>query len=112
MEDDMDLDKLTSVAEQKKLDEVISPHEQAGILAVCALNRLDKQERLEINRSWSCGRLSVALRWRSRKCFMGRFGGGWNWKIGVAWSRSCIIADLLVFSVQLRVPVTTTGLLP
>jgi hypothetical protein len=37
---------------------------------------------------------------------MGRFGGGWEWKVGVQASRNCrsIIVSLLVFYVRITRP--------
>jgi len=32
---------------------------------------------------------------------MGRFGGGWNWKLGIAISKSTIIVDLLYTTIRI-----------
>lgn len=49
-----------------------------------------------INRKINLGRLEIAFEMRSSKNFMGRFGGGWNWKVGIEWSRSTVIIFMLV----------------
>jgi len=41
-------------------------------------------------------RLHIRFTHRSAANFMGRFGGGWNWKVGVQWSGSCVLFSLLV----------------
>lgn len=32
---------------------------------------------------------------------MGRFGGGWNWKLGIQWGGSSVIIDVLVGSIRI-----------
>lgn len=56
-----------------------------------------------INRKFQIGRLSIAIEWRKGSSFMGRFGGGWQWKLGFQASRwSSVILNLLVMSVWFR----------
>lgn len=57
-----------------------------------------------INWLWGIGRLLFKLSWRNAKGFMGRFGGGWNWKLGFqAGGRSLIISLLVMeFSIYIR----------
>lgn len=31
---------------------------------------------------------------------MGRFGGGWAWKLGIAYSRCDVVVDLIVTSIR------------
>lgn len=38
---------------------------------------------------------------------MGRFGGGWNWKVGAQWSRRTVIVSLLVS--ELRIDIAPKG---
>lgn len=37
---------------------------------------------------------------------LGRFGGGWNWSLGIRWSKRTILIDLIFGSIriQLRKP--------
>lgn len=37
----------------------------------------------EIVRRWTVFGIKIKFSWRSPRSLMGRFGGGWNWKIGV-----------------------------
>ena len=40
--------------------------------------------------------------WRSSKIGgMGRFGGGWTWKLGIAFGGSCMIIDVIIGSILL-----------
>lgn len=54
-----------------------------------------------VNKKMSLGRLTLRLEWRRRKCFMGRFGGGWQWAVGFKSSGASIIVFLLVMSVSI-----------
>lgn len=48
------------------------------------------------------GRWEVEIDWRSAKNVMGRFGGGWRWKLGVQWSGAVVILSLLILSITVR----------
>jgi len=52
--------------------------------------------KFPINKTAHFFGLSIRFRWRSRKAFLGRFGGCWNWKVGVQWSSRLILFSLLV----------------
>lgn len=52
-------------------------------------------KRLEI------GRLKIRVDMRKRNGWMGRFGGGWNWKLGISIGGSTVLIDLLVISVSI-----------
>jgi len=54
-----------------------------------------------INRKWQINKLNVALEWRSKKNLIGRFGGGWNWNVGVQWGSRDLILNLLVFMIRM-----------
>ena len=45
--------------------------------------------------------LSIRFQWRSSKMFMGRFGGGWNWKVGAQWGKT-ILFSLLVAELRIE----------
>jgi hypothetical protein len=53
-----------------------------------------------INRRMQIGHLRMSLSWCKKSNFMGRFGGGWNWKVGVQVGGACIIISLLVLMVR------------
>ena len=46
------------------------------------------------------GRLHVKVEWRSSRNLMGRFGGGWNWEVGIQVGGSTLIVNLLIASVR------------
>ena len=48
-------------------------------------------------------RLRIVFNFKSKDCFMGRFGGCWNWKVGFQAGGRTIIFNLLVFSVRFEV---------
>lgn len=56
----------------------------------------------EIDKHWQVGRLKINWRWRSKDNAWGRFGGGWNWKLGAQWGGRTIIINLLTSSLTLR----------
>lgn len=45
---------------------------------------------------WWIGRLRVRYTHRDRAAFMGRFGGGWQWKLGLQAGGRTLIVSLLV----------------
>jgi hypothetical protein len=47
------------------------------------------------------GRLSIKYERRSRDEFMGRFGGGWNWIVGVEVGGRTVILNCLVFMIRI-----------
>ena len=51
------------------------------------------------DRTVRLGRVSVRLFMRRSDGIMGRFGGGWNWKIGIQWGKTTCIMSLLVMEV-------------
>lgn len=69
-----------------------------GILAIIRYNKLTK--RTEIVKQWQLGRTQITFEWRSRCNLWGRFGGGWNWNLGLQASRSTTIISLLIFSLR------------
>ena len=69
------------------------------ILSVCKLNK--RLPRKEWRRAWHFGRLTVAVLWRSRTNLLGRFGGGWNWKLGIQIGGRTALVSLLVCEARL-----------
>jgi len=56
--------------------------------------------KLRIDKKWKCGRLDIRFKWRSKKNLMGRFGGGWNWKLGLQTGGSTIVISLLICEIM------------
>ena len=48
-------------------------------------------------------RLRIVFDFVSKDCFMGRFGGGWNWKVGFQIGGRTIILNLLTFSLRIEI---------
>lgn len=55
-------------------------------------------------RKWQAFGLTITYTRRTRAGHMGRFGGGWNWKVGVQVGGKTVIISLLV--AELRVAPT------
>ena len=54
----------------------------------------------EIIKWWKVGPVVIKYHWRSKENLFGRFGGGWNWKLGVSGGDTTVIVDCLVFSLR------------
>ncbi len=74
----------------------IERKEAKGILALVAINKIFP--KTEIRKTVYIGRLKVEYHWRSSKNLWGRFGGGWNWELGLQIGGSTIIVNCLIFS--------------
>lgn len=55
------------------------------------------------NFKYQIGKLEIGFTWKRRSNFMGRFGGGWNWRVGATWGKTDLIIYLLVCQLRLRV---------
>lgn len=86
---------------QLQVDDVLNKTERDGILAIAAYNELERGYRGEFDKRWQVGRLKIRAKHRSRKRPMGRFGGGWNWGLGIQCGRTCAIINLLVMYVRI-----------
>lgn len=60
-----------------------------------------------VQRTLRLGRLTIKYERRFRSNMWGRFGGGWNWKLGFQAGHGTLILNLLVAS--LRFHLTTGG---
>lgn len=49
-----------------------------------------------IKKVWRIGRLKIGFYWRTSDGLWGRFGGGWNWKLGFQAGCGTVIIALLV----------------
>ena len=88
----------SDVSARELIDKAIPQSQQQGILALCALNQLMPPK--QVRKEWSVGRYRVVYQHRSKDNLMGRFGGGWNWEVGVQVGRSTVIVNLLVASLR------------
>ncbi len=70
--------------------------EEKNVIALVRLNKLFP--KMEITKHVRVGKLHITFEWRSRKNLWGRFGGGWNWKLGFQASGHTLILSLLVCS--------------
>ncbi len=71
----------------------LSPLEQ---FYVWVMRRNAKEQVPRTTKEWSLGRLQVVFDCRSAKGLWGRFGGGWNWKLGFQAGGNTMIVSLLV----------------
>ena len=57
------------------------------------------------------GRYKFKIAWKSKSNITGRFGGGWNWELGIRWGSNDVIINLLVLSLRLtrKPPITGKG---
>ena len=85
---------------QLKATDVLSQTEAKGILAICALNKLEKVK--EIRKSFKVGNLKVSFHWRSSKNLWGRFGGGWQWALGFEATKRTLLLNCLIFSLTIH----------
>jgi len=54
-----------------------------------------------INKSWSFYRFKTTLRMTNGQGIMGRFGGGWNWKLGIMIGKKTVIFDIIILSIRI-----------
>ena len=47
--------------------------------------------------------IQITIAQRKRNTFGGRFGGGWNWELGLQIGRSESIINLLVLSIRIGI---------
>lgn len=56
-----------------------------------------------VNKTWLIGRVEITFSIREAKSFMGRFGGGWNWKLGIQVGGSTALISLLIAELTLSI---------
>lgn len=69
---------------------------------VAWMRYLRETPRTEYRREWRMFGLRIVFSWRSKKNIMGRFGGGWNWKLGFMAGGSTVIISLLIADVRME----------
>lgn len=87
------------MANQIKVADILSQTERNGILAICALNKLEKER--EFYKRIRLGNLNISVSWRSSKHLWGRFGGGWQWALGFEVAKRTLNLNCLVFSIMI-----------
>ena len=76
-------------------------HEK-GVLAMVRFNKANPV-LTHIDKKIEIGRLEIKILWRSSKNLWGRFGGGWNWIVGIEVGGSTVILNLLILSIRFSV---------
>lgn len=64
--------------------------------------RRNKEPILEYRKKWKLFGFEIVFSWRSKKNAWGRFGGGWNWKVGIQIGASVVIVSLLVAELRIN----------
>lgn len=78
----------------------LSRHEK-GIIEIVRLNKSTKE--IAIRKKITFWRLEIRFVWKSKKNLHGRFGGGWNWKLGFQSAGKTIIFSLLICAITFHV---------
>ena len=60
--------------------------------------RLNKFKKKGIIKNMHIGAILITFKFKNKENFMGRFGGGWNWKLGFQAGGKTIIFSLLICS--------------
>jgi hypothetical protein len=56
---------------------------------------------IEFSRSWRLGSFDIKFSYRSRNNVWGRFGAGWNWKLGFSAGGRCCTLHLLIADLRI-----------
>jgi hypothetical protein len=72
---------------------------EADAVAIIRLNQATPSK--EVRRKWRVGRWRFTYSRRSKDNLWGRFGGGWNWKLGFQAGGRTVILALLVASLTI-----------
>lgn len=54
-----------------------------------------------LDKRWHLGRFRLRIHWRRSDGLMGRFGGGWNWRLGVQVGGTTVLFALVVLTVSI-----------
>ena len=87
-------------ADNPRLDVIIDPTSSVSDF-FREWGKLLRSGGKEVSWSKTLGRFRFSYRRRSRNMHMGRFGGGWNWKLGVSVGGSTVVFDALIFSMRI-----------
>lgn len=72
--------------------------EESLWVSVMRLNKAEK--KIEVTKVFKLGRLRAKYHWSSSKNLWGRFGGGWNWELGIQIGSTTVILNCLIFSLR------------
>ena len=81
------------MSDQEQLTEV-----ERGVLDILRINRYFPKTEIRFARRF--GSLEFVYNWRAKSNLWGRFGGGWNWKLGIQAGGRTVIIELLIFSLR------------
>lgn len=88
------------MCKQKTVDDVLPKEEQDGVLALAALNRMSGIKYV-YKFEFFFWRWKIRVEQRSKKNLWGRFGGGWNFELGIQVSRRSFILNYGVGSIRI-----------
>ena len=71
------------------------------VLTVLKINELFPIRYL-LDYSFFCFGYKIKFQYREKNNLWGRFGGGWNWKLGFQAGGSSLIINLLVMTISFR----------
>lgn len=71
---------------------------EKAIVSIMRINAAETKREIRIKKH--IGRLEIEFHWRSAKNLWGRFGGGWNWKLGIDIGSTTIIIALFIFTLR------------
>ncbi len=74
---------------------------EKGILEIIRYNQ-STPIKVRIDKRFKIGKFDIHIEWRTSANLWGRFGGGWNWKLGIMWSSYTVILNLLVMSIRIN----------
>lgn len=80
-------------------DDILTDEEK-GIIGIVRFNKLFHIIK-KIDIKFHLGIFRFHIEMRSRKNLWGRFGGGWNWELGLQISRKTIIINWLIGSIRI-----------
>ncbi len=80
------------------MNDLITTKREKFWIAIMRFNALEKKQR--ITKKWTFGKLEITFDWREKNCIWGRFGGGWNWKLGFLAGGRTIIINLLICTMR------------
>jgi hypothetical protein len=79
-------------------------NEEKGFLSIIRLNKLwpkPKTDEWLVNKRIYIGFYEIHIEKKSKKELWGRFGGGWNWIVGIEIGGKSIIINWLVGTIRI-----------
>ena len=75
-------------------------NEEGFYLWMMRLNRVAKIKGF--TKAARIGKVKITFQYREKSNLWGRFGGGWNWKLGFQAGSNCLIIELLIASLRIE----------